>query len=105
MVPIVRVERRSIKKNQSTLLQDLANMPDSGFRDFQRKWGRQFDYSLKALLQRRDELRLLWQVEAGANIVLTNRTKRLRDQIWRELGQPAEFTWICNHWLRLERQV
>ncbi len=99
------MKKNAIKKNQSALLQDLANMPDSGFHNFQANWGIRFDYSRKALLQRRDELRLLWQVESGANITLTSRTKRLREQMWREVGRPTEFAWICNHWFRLERQI
>src|SRR5690349_905848 len=79
-------------------------MPDSRVQEFQSKWGKYFNYSRQELLYRRDELRWLWQVEAGDDLKFTVRTKRLREQMWRELRRPAEFTWICNHWLRLERQ-
>jgi hypothetical protein len=99
-------------------------MPDSGFQEFQKKWGKYFDYSRKELLHRRDELRHLWQVEAGVGSIeewpfhadddwleripamrLTARTKKLHDRGRRAFGRPADFVGICNHWLRLERQT
>jgi hypothetical protein len=120
----VRATSRSLKRIQADLLRDLANMSDSSIREFQKKWSQLFDYSPKVLLRRRDELRLLWQIEAGVGIigdlpndatddewehippmVLTVRTKRIRDRIWREFGRPADFVGVCNQWLRLERQT
>lgn len=101
----VRATRPLVKKTQADLLQGLANMADSGFKEFQEKWKRHFDYSRKELLNRRDELRMLWQVECCEHIALTAHTKRLRDKIWREFRRPADFVGICNHWLRLERQT
>jgi hypothetical protein len=109
-------------RNQRRLLQDLANMSDSGFKEFQRKWSRLFDYTRRVLLHRRDELRHLWQVEAGVGsigewpgdadddwlesippMMLTPRTKKLQDRNGREFGRLADFVGVCNQWLRLER--
>ena len=110
---------------------DLANMDDDGVSRFRNKWGHLYSrrrYTNEDLLQRRDELRLLWRDHVLQMVVnkvirggedeseeqwlkdfkswVSDHTKSLYlkwvtepDQLSREpLGQ-----FICEYWLRLEQ--
>jgi len=88
--------------NLKELLVDLASMTDGGVGDFRTKWWSLYHssrYSDEYLLERRDELRLLWQ--SVCNLPSAPETPaRAWDLIesWSEWHNTLE-EHICQHWL------
>ncbi len=66
-------EKRSSPKGRApgpNLLVDLANMHDDRIPRFRRRWGRLYGrYTDQVLLERRDELRLLWGYQARHRVL------------------------------------
>jgi hypothetical protein len=95
------------------LLKELANLRDDGIGRFRPKWNRLYGrLSDDELLQRRDELRLLWTAPLSridfndptglANsmpLVETIRTKAIMGNIKHSPRDPIEKI-VCDHWLR-----
>jgi hypothetical protein len=96
-----------------TLLRDLANLRDDGIKRFRNRWdqfyGRLSDYEL---LQRRDELRILWTAQfckidtdkpggfaEAIPFEETHRTDAITEALKHFPEDPLEKV-VCDHWLR-----
>jgi hypothetical protein len=94
------------------LLRELANLRDDGIGRFRRKWNRFYErLSGNELLQRRDELRLLWSApfstidlnEPGGlvksmHLQLTGRTEAI-EEAWKHSPRDPLEKIVCDHWL------
>ena len=107
------------------LLVDLANMDDDRIPRFRKRWGHLYGHQDRVLLQRRDELRLLWRSQAihrvlpkviagsadqadeewleGFDAATSRHTAEFKESWveWRKSGQTGLLQeCICEYWLR-----
>jgi hypothetical protein len=97
------------------LLTDLANLRDDGIGRFRKNWGKFYDpdrYVDEVLLDRRDELRMLWtkrfsrfsptDKRESIGVLVTNRSEHIYE-IWKARPYEPLQQFICEHWLGLDR--